>query len=94
MLNPRPKQKILYFIDGPVPTKEERAHAASIGARAFRNARQVQSDDLPEDCEGVAGSVIPGPYKKFKQIDPPAPELPIQPETAKVEAPKVVSKSK
>lgn len=55
-------KKILYFINGPVPTEKERLEAESMGA-IFRNAR-ANSGDYVETCDAVAGSV-PDAYKEI-----------------------------
>ena len=55
-------KRILYFINGPVPTEEERLEAESMGA-IFRNAR-ASSGDYVETCDAVAGNV-PDMYKGF-----------------------------
>lgn len=57
--------KILYFINGPLPTKEQRKEAEDIKASVhFRNAQYVPSESHAlEICDGVAGEV-PEIYKK------------------------------
>ena len=49
--------KILFFINGPVPTESDREQAASISGRVmFRNAQFAGSEPC-EQCEAVAGCV-------------------------------------
>ena len=56
------KSKILFFINGPVPTEAEREQAAQIvGNVVFRNAKFADGESC-EQCDGVAGSV-PENYK-------------------------------
>ncbi len=54
------KRLVLFFINGPVPTPEEREQGLAIGA-AFRNALQVEDGEKPEPCTAVFGAV-PKPY--------------------------------
>ena len=52
--------KILYFIEGPLPTGEQQHEAANIrGDVSFRNALAVPEEEVGclEDCDGVAGKV-------------------------------------
>ena len=51
--------KILYFINGPLPTTEDYAAAAELRANVmFRNALAVSPDGGSlEECDGVAGEV-------------------------------------
>lgn len=56
--------KILYFVNGSMPSVLDIANAAELGNNvAFRNADFVNPDDKPESCAGVAG-VVPSNYKK------------------------------
>src|SRR6187431_160443 len=59
--------KILYFIEGPLPTKDDYQDAAKLGSGAnvvFRNAQQVPNEQHAlEVCDGVAGAV-PEIYEK------------------------------
>lgn len=51
------KQKILFFINGAVPTESDKAQAASISGRVvFRNAQFANSESC-EQCDAVAGAV-------------------------------------
>ena len=60
-------RKILYFINGPVPTDEERKEAEALDA-VFRNANAAGDNDFLENCDGVAGAV-PDAYKeKFSHL--------------------------
>lgn len=56
------KKKVLYFIKGPVPTKEEAAAKEKIEGAVFRNALAVAVGDSLESCTGIAGA-IPEAYK-------------------------------
>lgn len=59
--------KILFFIDGPVPTDAERLEAFDLQAQvAFRNAQHVTRVD--EECDGVAGAV-PEAYADFPDAE-------------------------
>lgn len=53
-------KKILYFINGAIPTEKEREEAEKLGA-VFRNARFAEHDFV-EQCDEVAGAV-PDAYK-------------------------------
>lgn len=65
MLFPSTKRKrILFFIAGEAPTKEESAAAEALGTKAFRNARYVSNETSLEPCDAVAGAVPPA-YAKF-----------------------------
>lgn len=65
MLFPSTKRKrILFFIAGEAPTKEESAAAEALGTKMFRNARYVNSEHSPEPCDAVAG-LVPPAYAKF-----------------------------
>ena len=68
--------KIIYFLNDGVPTEEERAEAESLGFPvAWRNARFIDHDAAPEDCDGVMGAVpesyahINGPEVALNQIE-------------------------
>lgn len=63
--------KILYFIEGPLPTSEDYAKALELRANVmFRNAQAVPVDSSSalEECDGVAGEVPPSYAAKY----PPA----------------------
>lgn len=95
MLFPSTKRKrILFFIAGEAPTKEESAAAEALGTKMFRNARYVNSEHSPEPCDAVAG-LVPPAYTKFpvakaeqpvanaEAVPPATPEpeaAPVQPE--------------
>lgn len=51
------KRRILFFIDGPMPTEEQMAQAEEHGA-VFRNVR-FHADGTKEDCVGVMGFAPP-----------------------------------
>ncbi len=56
--------KILFFINGPVPSEKDYEEAAEIGvAVSYRNTLFV-GGVAAEPCDGVAGDV-PKEYKKF-----------------------------
>ena len=59
--------KILYFISGPVPNKQNQLEADALRGKgatvSFRNARFVDND-IPEQAEGVTGAV-PELFKQF-----------------------------
>ena len=59
--------KILYFVRGGVPTAEQKAEAAGMGA-FIRNAN-VTASDFVEHCDAVAGDV-PEAYAKFSRAVP------------------------
>lgn len=52
--------KVLYFVDGMVPTVEDIAAGSDLKAHVcYRNARAVPADGALEACDGVAGCVPP-----------------------------------
>jgi hypothetical protein len=54
--------RILFFIDGDVPSKKEYAAAARLGPNtSFRNAQYINEEGALETCDGVAG-VVPKRY--------------------------------
>lgn len=58
--------KILYFIRGSVPTKEEQDEADTFGANvAYRNV-EFMGDEAPEAADGVAG----GTYQEMEDDKP------------------------
>lgn len=62
------KIKIIYFIDGFVPSTDEQLEAESFGVKTvFRNAQYVYGAN--EACDGVAGSLIPDAYKDYPRAD-------------------------
>lgn len=56
----------LYFIDGPVPSADERAEAIKLGCTAIRNVRHVQPGKL-EEAAAVAGK-FPAEYKNVRGV--------------------------
>lgn len=61
--------RILFFIEGTLPTPEQRAEIFKYGPNAaFRNARMATGDHSPEPCDGVTGEV-PDAYKKMPSAD-------------------------
>ena len=56
-------KKVIYFINGPVPTVEQRNEAATLGA-VFRNALAIGQTDYVEKCDAVAGCV-PAAYRNI-----------------------------
>ena len=57
--------KILFFIDGPMPSEKDYEEAEKIGGArvVFRNGLAVPADGALEECDGVAGNV-PERYKE------------------------------
>lgn len=94
LLPPVKRKRILFFIAGEAPTKEESATAEALGTKMFRNARYVNSEHSPEPCDAVAGLVPPAyakspvaevaqPVASAEPVAPAAPEPepdPVQPE--------------
>lgn len=62
------KKTILFFIEGSIPTDEERAAAEKLGTSRFRNARLVKDSDPIEKCDAVAGA-IPEIYKNIEGVE-------------------------
>lgn len=61
-------KKIIYFIDGPEPTGDQLLEAQAFGVKTvFRNAQFVVEVD--EECDAVAGEVIPAPYAEFPRAE-------------------------
>ena len=56
--------KALYFTEGVAPTNAERAEAAKLGIKAFRNA---EFSTGVEKCDAVAGAV-PAQYLTAKGV--------------------------
>lgn len=55
--------KVLYFIGGTAPTKEQMEDAENAGPGvAFRNALLIHPDGPIEECDAVAGDFIPENY--------------------------------
>lgn len=66
--------KILYFIDGPVPSPADKAEANALRGKGvsvvFRNARYVEVDGgVDEPADGVTGAVIPASYAEHASAD-------------------------
>jgi hypothetical protein len=59
-------QKGLYFIAGVAPTDKERAEAASLGIKAFRNAELAGATRV-ERCD-VAAGLVPAAYNGFPGV--------------------------
>jgi len=52
------KAKIIYFINGSVPSADDLANAEKIqGVVVFRNVKFILPEDAAEPCDGVAGAV-------------------------------------
>ena len=69
MGNPLTKlPRVLFFIDGSVPTFEEQLEAEKMAPCrvSFRNARLVPEEGALEDCDAVAGKVP----KRYKEARP------------------------
>lgn len=49
--------RILYFINGPVPTDEQLTNISPLRNASFRNAVNVSSEERPEACDFVMGDV-------------------------------------
>lgn len=62
------KQKILFFVPGPV-TPEQKAEASELGL-TIRDARAYRQGDYIEPCDAVAGDV-PAGYAHFPEWDGP-----------------------
>jgi len=61
---------ILFFIAGVKPTPEELKAVSLIQGRiGMRNASRVNPEDKAEPCDGVAGSVPEGFYRKLPTAD-------------------------
>ena len=54
--------KILFFIAGMAPTRDEAEALAKIGIASARNASMISDTDRMEACDAVAGEKIPKPY--------------------------------
>lgn len=59
------KKKILFFIAGAVPTKEESEAADKLGTHMFRNVRGVYDGESLEPCDAVAGCAPESYVKKY-----------------------------
>jgi hypothetical protein len=89
LFQPMKRKRILFFIAGEAPTKEESAAAEALGTKMFRNARHVNSEHSPEPCDAVAG-LVPPAYAKFPLAaaleEPVASAEPVPPATPEPEA--------
>lgn len=55
--------KVLYFINGMAPTLKQRDEVLQFGPHvAFRNAQHIDVDGCLEQCDAVAGPMIPARY--------------------------------
>jgi hypothetical protein len=66
--------KIIYFIDGPVPTPADKAEANALRGKGvsvvFRNARYVEVESgVGEPADAVTGAAVPLAYKDFKSAE-------------------------
>jgi hypothetical protein len=66
------KKKVLFFIKGSMPTKENFSEAQKIETEksycvVFRNYHFVSEDEKPEHCDFVCGTV-PKSYSEFNKI--------------------------
>lgn len=63
------RAKILYFVNGNQPTKDDFANGNAInGDVKFRNATAYSDEGALEDCDGVAGNP-PGRYADLPTAD-------------------------
>jgi hypothetical protein len=65
------KQPVLYFTNGPVPTKDDAAAIALLEKThriVLRNGIAARSDYNAEPCEGVAG-LVPEHYAGIKRVE-------------------------
>ena len=63
------KPKVLWFVNGYAPTKDEHDAAMRLPFQVcFRNANAVGTDHTPEQADAVGGAV-PKAYSKFASID-------------------------
>lgn len=97
------KPRILFFVDGMVPSELDKAEAATLGKVAFRNAHRINSEDQPEACDYVAGLVPPNyshiplapridaPERAVSGASNPAAQPVPAPKTARGSAPKVTA---
>lgn len=77
------KSRILFFIAGPVPSKDEAAKAARLESASavvlFRNASACGEGDAVEVADGYAG-IVPTVYRgRAPIVDEALPELPATP---------------
>lgn len=73
--------KILYFLNGAAPSKQDLVDAETYGyGTVFRNKHHVPMTGALEDCDAVAGNVPPRYQKKFpiatRVMQAVAPETP------------------
>ena len=61
--------RILYFVNGVLPSKEAQKEAQKYGSNVgFRNVKMLNDRDAIEECDGVAGEV-PNRYKHFPKAE-------------------------
>lgn len=63
------KRKVLFFITGPVPTDADKALAAKLGTKMFRNAEQVVSGEKPESGTTHVAGAVPAAYRGVAGIE-------------------------
>lgn len=89
------KSRILFFIAGPVPSKDETAKASALESASavvlFRNASACGDGDAVEVADGYAG-LVPAVYRgRAPIVDEALPELPAAPAPLAPSAPVAVS---
>ena len=75
------KTKVLFFINGSLPTEDELLQAKGIDAKVcFRNALMIGDEHKPEDCDFVTGA-IPEAYFEFPEweFEIKVPSNPVKP---------------
>lgn len=78
-----PEATVLVFIDGPIPTEEDRALAELHGTKSFRNANEnAYPVEICRCAVAVDPALVPKGYPLFTESDPeereiqtPAPSL-------------------
>lgn len=69
-------KRVLFFVNGPLPTDEQRTEAEAFGPGVvFRNAALIRPDDRPEAFDDVAGEV-PEIYAVAKAEKKPVKDVP------------------
>ena len=84
------RKRILFFIAGEAPTKEESAAAEALGTKMFRNASYVNSEHSPEPCDAVAG-LVPSAYAHFPVAEVAQPVASAEPVLAATPEPEVAT---
>lgn len=98
------RPKILFFVDGMVPSDLDKAEAETLVLPpykvSFRNAQKVDADSNPEHCDFVAG-VVPPNYAHFPRAEPvdgsaatPVPSAPQAAPVAPTPVPPVASRGR